>query len=396
MQKLWAYGQQPAMYVILVCAIGSLFVLASISGAGSDNSQTTSVKGSAPSIAATPDRSKFMGARACLDCHRSEYVAWLGTEHYKNPINRYEISEVSVAKKYLDQGGKLNRCYSCHSAPAEQNFGRVAVESGTSCESCHGAAGGNSGWLNRHAVYGTNVTTLKQETPEHYRQRIAFCDQAGMIRPGHQYEVAKNCFRCHMIGDPTLVSDEVGHPVIHEKFSLIPYLNSEVQHNFHLNQKANAEAPTLDTLRRGLSSLERKRVYLVLGQLAKIEVALRYLVDFPSDEALEERYAGKLIDAFEEGADEIDYYTELLLEPDDDDVPALEEEQIESLLTVIELFEDFDDLDKQTRDAARETANQIAKIAEEFLKTFGDGKQLAALDVVLEELDDPPSQPLKP
>jgi len=130
--------------------------------------------------------------------------------------------------------------------------------------------------------------------------------------------------------------------------------------------------------------------------LAKIEVALRYLVDFPSDEALEERYAGKLIDAFEEGADEIDYYTELLLEPDDDDVPALEEEQIESLLTVIELFEDFDDLDKQTRDAARETANQIAKIAEEFLKTFGDGKQLAALDVVLEELDDPPSQPLKP
>ncbi|MDC0262311.1 hypothetical protein OAK47_03720, partial [Planctomycetaceae bacterium] len=254
----------------------------------------------------------------------------------------------------------------------------------------------DSGWLNRHAVYGPNVTTLAQETPKHYRERIDYCDQAGMIRPSHQYEVAKNCFRCHMIGDATLVSDEVGHPVIHEKFSLIPYLNSDIQHNFHLNQRANADAPTLDTLRRGLSSLERQRVYLVLGQLAKIEVALRYLVDFPSDESLEERYAGKLIDAFEEGADEIDYYVELLLDPEDDEIKALEEDAVESLLKVIELFEDFDDLEEQTRAAARETASEIAKIADGFLKEFGDGKRLAALDVVLEELDDAPSKPLQP
>ncbi len=396
MLKKWRPLRSHTINWFLGCTVAFSCLVAWLPGEGGDVSEVTTLSVNAKKTNINPDRSKFMGARACLDCHRSEYVSWLGTEHYKNPINRFEISDVSVAKKYLDQGGTLDRCYSCHSAPEEKNFGRLAVESGTSCESCHGAAGGESGWLNRHAVYGPNVTTLAQETPEHYRNRIDYCDQAGMIRPSHQYEVAKNCFRCHMIGDATLVSDDVGHPVIHKKFSLIPYLNSDVQHNFHLNQRSNADAPTLDTLRRGLSSLERKRVYLVLGQLAKIEVALRYLVDFPNDEALEERYAGKLIDAFEDGADEIDYYVELLLEPDDDDIKPLEEDDVELLLTAFELFEEFDDLDKQTRAAAAETANKIAEIAEGFLKDFGDGKRLAALDIVFEELDDSPSKPLQP
>jgi hypothetical protein len=217
-----------------------------------------------------------------------------------------------------------------------------------------------------------------------------------MIRPGHQYEVAKNCFGCHLIGDPQLVNDDVGHPVVHEKFSLVPYLNSDVRHNFHLDQRKNAETPTLDTLRRGLSATERKRVYLVLGQLARMEVALNYLAKLPSDEALEERYAGKLIEVFEDGADEIDYYVELLLEPDDKDVEPLKDEDVEVLQQAFELFEEFDDLDEPTRAAAADSAGSIGKLAEKFLTQFGDGSRLAALDVVLEELDDPPSQPLQP
>lgn len=343
-----------------------------------------------------PDRSRFVGARTCLDCHRSEYVSWLGTEHCDNSIDRFQISDVSVAKKYLDQGGTLDRCYTCHSAPSEKQFGRMAVESGTSCESCHGAAGGEDGWLNRHAVYGPNLTTLKQETPQHYRARVAFCDKAGMLRPGRQYEVARNCFGCHLIGDPKLINDDVGHPVVHEDFSLVPYLDSEVRHNFHLNQRENAKTPTLDTLRRGLSATERKRVYLVLGQLARMEIALHYLAKLPSDEALEERYADKLTDVFEDGADEIDYYVELLLEPENEDVKPLKEEDVKVLQQAVEAFEAFDDLDEPTRTAAADSAGSIRKLAEQFLTQFGDGSRLAALDVLLEELDDPPSQPLQP
>lgn len=342
------------------------------------------------------DRGRFTGARTCLDCHRSEYVSWLGTDHCDNSINRYQISDVSIAKKYLDQGGTLDRCYSCHSAPREKRLGRLAVENGTSCESCHGAAGSEEGWLNRHAVYGPNLTTLQQETPQHYRERVAFCDNTGMIRTGRQYEVAKNCFGCHLIGDPQLINDEVGHPVVHEKFSLVPYLDSDVRHNFHLDQRKNAETPSLDALRRGHSATERKRVYLVLGQLARMEVALNYLAKLPDDEALEERYAGKLIETFEDGADEIDYYVELLLEPDDEDVEPLKEQDVEVLQQAFEAFEAFDDLDEPTRAAAADSAGSIGKLAEQFLTQFGDGTRLAALDVVLEELDAPPSQPLQP
>ncbi len=347
-------------------------------------------------ISDSTDRSHFMGARACLDCHRSEFVSWLSTEHFNNSVNRFELNKDTIAKRYLDKHGSLERCYQCHAAPKEQRFGRKFVETGTSCESCHGASGGEGGWLNRHAVYGPNTTRLEQETPQHYQSRIDFCDRAGMIRPGRQYLMAKQCMSCHLIGHPDLINEEIRHPISFDKFELIPYLSGEVRHNFHLNQRNNAQTPTLDTLRRGLSLTQRQRVFLIVEQLARMEVALNYLAKLPNEEAFEERYADDLIGIFEDGADFLDEYVEVLREPDDSDVPPLNEAAVESLTIAIEEFEKFDDLDEPTRAAAADSALVISKAANQFMTAMGNGSKLEALDIFIKDLGDPVGEILQP
>ncbi|HBN78814.1 MAG TPA: hypothetical protein DD473_23985 [Planctomycetaceae bacterium] len=342
------------------------------------------------------DRALFLGARACLDCHRSEFASWLSTEHFNNTVNRFELNKDTIAKRYFEKHGSLDRCYQCHTAPKEQRFGRKFVETGTSCESCHGASGGEGGWLNRHAVYGPNTTRLEQETSQHFQSRIDFCDQAGMIRPGRQYLMAKQCMSCHLIGDPELISEEIGHPVGFDKFELIPYLSGEVRHNFHLNQRNNAKAPTLDTLRRGLSPTQRQRVYMIVEQLARMEVAFNYLANLQNEEAFENRYADDLIGIVEDGADFLDEYVEVLLEPDDSDVPPLNEEAVESLTIVLDEFEKFDDLDEPTRAAAADSARVISKAANQFMAALGNGSKLEALDVFFEDTGNPVGDVLQP
>lgn len=370
--------------------------------AGDFESQTlnetvaTETVATAAVVDAAHDRSKFMGARACLECHRSEYVSWLSTEHFNNSVNRFDITKDTIAKRYLALHGSLDRCYQCHSAPPEKRFGRAMVESGTSCESCHGASGGEDGWLNRHAVYGPNITSREQETEQHYQDRVAFCDNAGMIRPAHQMAVATNCIECHIITDPELVGEAVGHPVRFDDFILLPYLNGEVRHNFHTNQKKNAEAPTLDTLRRDVSPIERQRVYLIVEQLGLMKVALQGLVDLPSDEAFEESYADEIFSVFEDGADFLEEYVDVLLDPDEDDIEPLEEESVEFLLGVVEEFERFDDLDTPSREEAAQSLKVVEAAAEMFMKQFGDGKKLAALDIFFEDFGDPVGEVLQP
>jgi len=387
--------------ISVICCGCLLFILTGwINLHGDDGNPSSSIKPvSATSRNAyhrSADRSLFMGARACLDCHRSEFASWLSTEHFNNTINRFELDKDTIAKRYLEKHGSLDRCYQCHAAPKQKRFGRKFVETGTSCESCHGASGGEGGWLNRHAVYGPNTTHLEQETPQHFQNRIDFCDQAGMIRPGRQYLMAKQCMSCHLIGDPELISEDIGHPVSFDKFELLPYLNGEVRHNFHLNQRNNAKSPTLDTLRRGLSPTQRQRVYMIVEQLAKIEVAFNYLANLPNEEAFEERYADELIGIVEDGADFLDEYVEVLLEPDDSDVPPLNEAAVESLTIVLEEFEKFDDLDEPTRAAAADSARIVSKAANQFMTVMGDGSKLEALDIFFEDFGDPVGDILQP
>lgn len=347
-------------------------------------------------VAAT-DRSQFMGARACLDCHRSEYVSWLNTQHFRNSKkDRFEASENSIDTKYKNKVGNLDLCYTCHMPPVEKRFGRPLVEAGVSCESCHGAAGGQHGWLNRHAVYGPNVTTLEQETRQHLAERHAACDAAGMVRAGQPYAIAKNCFSCHIIAEPTLVGEDVKHPVSFDKYSLIPYMQGEVRHNFHQNQRVNAETPTLDSLRQDSSLQNRNRIYFIIEQFAKSEVALNHLASLPSEDALEDDLADSLIDIFDDAAGELEDFYDELEEPEDEDIAGLSEEDLAPLLAVVDAFEEFDDIDELTRADAATAAAKVAAAAASFL-TLHDGSRLKALDeAFLEDLEDPVGAALEP
>jgi len=340
------------------------------------------------------DRSKFVGARTCIDCHRSEYVSWLKTAHHDNPTSRFEGTENSIDTRYKTLVGNLDLCCTCHSVRPEERFGRRLVETGTSCESCHGAAGGNHGWLNRHAVYGPKVAPLEEETPYNFAARIRYCENAGMIRPARQYAVAKTCFSCHIIGDAVLV--DAGHKVRFDDFSLIPYLAGEVRHNFHLDQRRNSDTPTLDTLRRGLPLNQRRRLYLIIEQLARMEVALNYVVGLQHDDAVEQRLADELIGILDDAAAELEEFTEVLLQEADLNGDVLTEERLEPLLAALRESELFNSLDTPTRSAASQAAQIIAHLANQFLAEH-DGSRLGALDAdFLNDLGDPVGDALEP
>jgi hypothetical protein len=362
--------------------------------ADDDSTQATAKKVTTRAATSQLDRSRFMGARTCIDCHRSEYVSWLKTAHYSNRVNRFEDTESSIDTKYRELTGNVDLCYNCHTLPAKDRFGRVFVESGTSCESCHGAAGSENGWLNRHAVYGPNVTRLDQETPEHFADRIAFCEDAGMVRPGRQYSIAKNCLGCHIAGDAMLF--EAGHKVSFDNFSLIPYMLGEVRHNFHMNQRHNAKSPTLDTKRRGLSAVHRVRLYFIVEQLARMEVALNYLAKLPNEEAMETRLADELIGIFDDAAGELEEFAEVLMEEPDPAGESLSEPEAKPLLAAVEEFERFQDLESPTRADASASAERISAVATEFLMSH-NGRRLGALDVeFLEDLGDAAGKALEP
>ncbi len=341
-----------------------------------------------------PDRSHFVGARACMDCHRSEYISWLNTAHYNNNANRLEGTENSIDTKYRALTGNVDLCYTCHALPKDERFGRRFVESGTSCESCHGAAGGEDGWLNRHAVYGPNVTRMEHESPDHRAARVAHCEKAGMIRSERHFEVARNCLNCHIVGHPQLI--EAGHNTSFRKFSLIPYMLGEVRHNFHLDQHHNAKVPTLDSSHRGVSPAERVRVYFIVEQLARMNVALNWITRLPDDESMDGEVADAMLRIFDDAAGELEEFTEVLLEEENSSGVMLTEEQLAPLLAAVDTFVEFDELESPSRADAAVAAQEIETLAMGFQQSH-DGRLLDVLDVeFLEDLGDPVGDALEP
>lgn len=233
---------------------------------------------------ASLDPAKVMGAQACTECHKQEYVAWTKSKHYASLDAKLDPNNDSV-KKYCAALGvdlanlrKDSVCVTCHATPQKSEAGAVRAVSGVSCESCHGASGGEEdGWLNRHAVYGPNLTKRTDETAAHRKARIAAIEKAGMIRTEDQYAIAKNCLRCHLVGNEKLVV--TGHPVGSTGFELVSWINGEVRHNFHADVQTesttNADAPRLWTATTGRTAAERRRVEFVLAVLADLELSVR-------------------------------------------------------------------------------------------------------------------------
>lgn len=319
---------------------------------------------SAAPVVPALEPSHVVGPKVCLDCHKSEYLAWMQTMHFDD--HRLEGQR---AQELIDAYGDSQVCFQCHKTPQRDRLGRVLANTGVSCESCHGAAGGQQGWLNRHAVYGPNLTRMSEESAAHYESRLAFCDAAGMIRAARIDEVARNCYACHIVGDEQLL--QAGHKTGQAGFELIPWIQGEVRHNFHLNQQVNSETPSLLTTRFGRTQLERQRVMFVVDYLVRIEICLRNFAAADT-ENLGSDYAQEWVDRIESANDDFEEFVLELLE----DAEIEEPELTAAFEEVAEL--EFDRT-REDQAAAWRAADTVGAAATRFVERH-DGSRLEVLD----------------
>ena len=321
------------------------------------------------------DPSRVMGVRACLGCHGAETLSWMKSAHERSHL---QLRGPNV-KKYaealeLDPGTvrESQACIRCHATGQLNQGGTVQASTGVSCESCHGAAGGDDGWLNAHAVYGPNGTAFHQESEEHRKWRFDRIEKAGMVRSHQIYEMARKCLECHLVDDEALVN--AGHK-IGNSFDYVGQTTGELLHNFHEDQNVNAKGPTLWARRTGGEFIQRDRKKFVIGLLAEIEAALLAVsrVDDESD------YSDSLIERAAGGWGALAEFGEEL----EDDFPG----KLAEIVELLEEIEDLDAADEESREQAAEWAKTVGALAREYAD--GDGSSLEVLDDLLEDLVEP-------
>lgn len=226
-----------------------------------------------------------MGVKACMDCHKPEVAAWQVSRH---AVNFNKLGANPNAVKYaatLDIAAaditRKGMCVACHGMRAEATANKAVT--GVSCESCHGASGGDNGWFNPHGSYGAKGVTREQEPPEHKKMRHEVVEKAGQIRPANMYALAKNCLGCHASPYESLLN-KAGHKGgTGTDFELSSWVAGDVAHNLFLNPKVNALAPSLWMAETHRTAPERKRMLYVLGKMADLEVSLRNLAAAKED-----------------------------------------------------------------------------------------------------------------
>lgn len=206
------------------------------------------------------------GARKCEKCHEAEVEVWKKTKHNKS---FQDIHKKEEAKKVLAAagGGSSMRanptCVLCHFTETRASASaKPAVNSGPSCESCHGAS---SDWRDVHNFYGDGIEDPKKESAANKQKRLVEARKAGMIWSFMTYDIAANCMECHGLAHPKLKGDvlarmlEAGHPGEPE-FELAAYSQGSVRHRYYPpNVTTNAEMNTAELAR-----------LFVVGQAAKL------------------------------------------------------------------------------------------------------------------------------
>ena len=100
------------------------------------------------------DPNKVIGHMACAECHQSEVTAWEKSSHSMKSWSLLEKGEAQQIAERLNISDATtdHRCTTCHGT--QQKEGNLKA---VSCESCHGAAGGESGWLDVHNFFGAEL-----------------------------------------------------------------------------------------------------------------------------------------------------------------------------------------------------------------------------------------------
>jgi hypothetical protein len=215
--------------------------------------------GSASDGAVASDPARTVGPNACAECHKQEAAAWKGTHHFKT---FREMPRKSGAKAIAEKMGVRrikaeSLCLNCHFTVQQKN-NKAEPVSGISCESCHGAA---QDWIKVHSSFSGKTAQTETRAEEEARWKLA--ESKGMIRPGSLYQLAKNCFSCHVVPQETLVN-KGGHKA-GSPFELVSWSQGEVRHNtWYSKGKENVAA-----------NAARKRMLYLVGLGVELETGLR-------------------------------------------------------------------------------------------------------------------------
>ncbi len=215
--------------------------------------------GFAAHSAVASDAAKTVGPNACAECHKQEAEAWKGTHHFKTfremprNLEANKIAEKMGVRRVKSE----SLCLNCHFTVQQKNDKKEPV-AGISCESCHSAG---QDWIKVHSGYSGKKAETETKAEKDARWKLA--DAKGMIRPASLYELAKNCYSCHVVPQEELVN-KGGHKA-GSTFELVSWSQGEVRHNtWHSKGKDNAPA-----------SAARKRMLYLVGLGVELETALR-------------------------------------------------------------------------------------------------------------------------
>ncbi|MFK7731268.1 MAG: cytochrome c family protein [Pseudomonadales bacterium] len=207
------------------------------------------------------DPAMVEGPEACAECHEKTTEIWKKTHHAKTfkELPRREKSDEIAKNLGVKRIKTAAECSGCHFT-AELREQKPKAIAGISCESCHSAG---RDWIDIHSDFGGKDIEAEDEAPEHRVQRYKQSEAAGMIRPANMEGLIRNCYSCHMISDERLVN--VGGHSSSSAFEIVRWSQGEVRHNVWYSDD-NEE-----------SSVERRRVMFLLGQVLNYEYALRAL-----------------------------------------------------------------------------------------------------------------------
>ncbi len=209
--------------------------------------------------ASVADPTKVVGPNACAECHKQEAEAWKGTHHFKT---FREMPRRPKAKEIAERMGVTRirsegLCLTCHYTVREKDGAKQPI-AGISCESCHSAG---ESWIKVHS--GFSGKTEKTETKAEKDARLKLATAKGMIRPSSLYQLAKNCYGCHVVPQEDLVN-KGQHPAGSD-FELVSWSQGEVRHNtWHSKGKQNLPA-----------GAGRKRMFYLIGLGVELETGIR-------------------------------------------------------------------------------------------------------------------------
>ena len=210
-------------------------------------------------VMAQNDPAKVAGPNACGECHKNETLVWKGTHHFSTFKNlpRNEKARAIADKMGVRRIKAESLCINCHFT-LQTKGSRTRAVAGISCESCHseGAA-----WIKQHSSYSGKKKAT--ESAGEAKVRWAKAESMGMIRPANMYELAKNCYSCHVVPQEKLVNVG-GHPA-GSKFDLVAWSQGEIRHNLWYN----------DGKENRPGSANRQRIMHVVGVAVELETALR-------------------------------------------------------------------------------------------------------------------------